>query len=48
MKKSLKNLALKKEIVSTLQLTKVKGGGSHCCMTDGAFNTCPPPGQQCL
>ncbi len=50
MKKSLKNLELKKEVISGLELNKVKGGlrPTHCCMTDGAFNTCPPRGQQCL
>ncbi len=48
MKKSLKSLQLKKEVISGLKLTKVKGGGSHCCPTQGALNSCPPPGMQCF
>lgn len=48
MKKSLKALTLKKEVVSKLQMKEVKGaGGTHCCPTDGPLNTCPPPGVQC-
>ena len=48
MKKSLKSLTLKKEIVSKLESNKVTGGGTHCCPTDGALNSCPPPGAYCL
>lgn len=48
MKKSLKELSLNKEVISNLNLTKVKGGGgTHCCPTDGPLNSCPPPGAQC-
>ncbi len=48
MKKSLKELALKKEVISTLNLEKIEGGHSYCCPTEGALNTCPPPGMQCF
>lgn len=58
MKKSLKNLALKKETISKLDLSTVKGGWhatAMCnpnqtvfCITQGALNSCPPPGVQCF
>lgn len=50
MKKSLKNLSLKKETISKLELDKVKGGinPTHCCPTLDALNSCPPPGYQCF
>ena len=48
MKKSLKELTLNKEVISNLDLSKVEGGGTHCCPTVGALNTCPPPGGQCF
>ncbi len=47
MKKSLKSLTLKKEVISKLELSKIKGGDTHCCPTYDAFNSCPPPGRQC-
>ena len=49
MKKSLKNLQLKKEVISKLELKNVKGGiiPTHCCPTQGALNSCPPPGVHC-
>ncbi len=47
MKKSLKELQLNKEVISNLELSNVQGGGTHCCPTVGALNTCPPPGAQC-
>lgn len=47
MKKSLKSLTLNKEVVSKLDSNKVTGGGTHCCPTADAFNSCPPPGRQC-
>jgi len=45
----LKNLQLKKEVISTLELNKIKGGidPTHCCPTLDAFNSCPPPGRYC-
>ncbi|WP_160114124.1 MULTISPECIES: class I lanthipeptide [Aquimarina] len=51
MKKSLKNLELKKETISKLDtsaLHKVQGGHSGCCPTEGALNSCPPPGRMCF
>lgn len=48
MKKSLKNLVIKKEVISQLKMKAVKGGQTHCCPTDGPLNTCPPPGHQCF
>ncbi len=58
MKKSLKGLGLKKEVISKLQQDSVKGGWhptAMCnpgetvfCITNGALNTCPPPGAQCF
>lgn len=48
MKKSLKKLTLKKEVISKLELNKIEGGATHCCPTDGPLNTCPPPGVQCF
>lgn len=48
MKKSLKELTLNKETISKLELTKLEGGGTHCCPTLDALNTCPPPGGQCF
>ncbi len=48
MKKSLKKLSLNKQMISTLKLSKVKGGHSGCCPTDGALNSCPPQGMQCF
>ncbi len=60
MKKSLKNLKLKKETISNLGLENVKGGycpthgcpnppaQTRFCITNGALNTCPPPGMQCF
>ncbi|WP_160114125.1 MULTISPECIES: hypothetical protein [Aquimarina] len=56
MKKSLKNLELKKETISKLNLDKVKGGWhatamcnpTNFCPTQGALNSCPPPGVQCF
>lgn len=50
MKKSLKNLELKKETISKLALNSVKGGikPTHCCPTADALNSCPPPGMQCF
>lgn len=56
MKKSLKNLQLKKEVVNNLNTKGIKGGaitdGPRCedtywCPTNGPLNTCPPPGMQC-
>ncbi len=47
MKKSLKELTLKKEVISNLELSKIEGGHSVCCPTDGALNSCPPPGVYC-
>ncbi len=58
MKKSLKNLELKKETITNLNTIQ----GGHChhggggtrpaprtvdCPTNGAATTCPPAGQQC-
>jgi len=49
MKKSLKKLTLKKDVISKLELSKVEGGGAtHCCPTADAFNSCPPPGRHCF
>lgn len=48
MKKSLKKLALKKEVISELKLSALRGGHSGCCPTEGALNSCPPPGMQCF
>ena len=58
MKKSLKNLSLKKETISKLDLSTVKGGwhatamcrpiATNFCPTQGALNSCPPPGVQCF
>lgn len=56
MKKSLKSLQLKKEVITTLEQEKVKGGcpqhggpgATRFCITNGALNTCPPPGMQCF
>jgi len=58
MKKSLKNLSLKKETISKLELHTIKGGWhvtamcnpqpTNFCPTQGALNTCPPPGVQCF
>jgi len=49
MKKSLKTLKFKKEVVSKLESNKVTGkGATHCCPTADAFNSCPPPGRQCF
>jgi len=49
MKKSLKSLTLKKEVISKLESNKVTGkGATHCCPTVGALNSCPPPGMQCF
>ncbi len=49
MKKSLKKLQLKKEVISNLKRENIKGGGAtHCCPTEGALNSCPPPGMQCF
>ncbi len=48
MKKALENLKLNKEVISKLESNKVNGGGgTHCCPTLDALNTCPPPGIQC-
>ncbi len=55
MKKSLKSLQLKKEVISKLEQDKVKGGwhvtamcyGTIVCITQGALNSCPPPGVHC-
>ncbi|WP_379981532.1 hypothetical protein [Dokdonia ponticola] len=47
MKKSLKSLTLNKEVISNLELNKIKGGHSVCCPTDGPLNSCPPPGVYC-
>ena len=47
MKKSMKKLQLKKEVVSKLKMDKIKGGHSICCPTEGALNSCPPPGAYC-
>ena len=49
MKNSLKGLTLNKDIISNLDLDKIKGGlgESHCCTTLNAFNSCPPPGREC-
>lgn len=48
MKKSLKELTLKKEVISKLNLNKINGGATHCCPTADAFNSCPPPGAYCF
>ena len=59
MKKSLKELSLKKSMISNLQSKTTKGGwhasamcnpnqGSLFCPTVGALNSCPPPGGYCL
>ncbi|WP_299679495.1 hypothetical protein [uncultured Dokdonia sp.] len=48
MKNSLKGLTLNKEVISNLELDKIKGGGTHCCTTQDAFNSCPPPGRECF
>ncbi len=57
MKKSLKGLKLKKEVISKLEQDTVKGGWhptAMCpretifCITNGPLNTCPPPGMQCF
>lgn len=56
MKKSLKTLKLDKEVISTLGLSKVEGGGTCYCgggegapgPTNGALFSCPPPGVQCF
>ena len=49
MKNSLKGLTLSKDVISNLD--KIKGGvapgESHCCTTQNAFNSCPPPGREC-
>ncbi len=56
MKKSLKSLQLKKEVITKLEQEKVKGGcplpgggpgATRFCITNGPLNTCPPPGVQC-
>ncbi len=55
MKKSLKSLQLKKEVITKLEQDKVKGGcpqpggpgATRFCITNGPLNTCPPPGVQC-
>lgn len=46
-----KKLALKKDVVSHLEVETVKGGhfpNTVFCPTNGALNTCPPPGAACL
>lgn len=48
MKKSLKGLTLNKEVISNLELDKIEGGHTGCCPTDGALNSCPPPGVYCF
>lgn len=58
MKKSLKELSLNKKVISNLQSKTTKGGWhatAMCdpnqtlfCPTQGALNTCPPPGIQCF
>ena len=48
MKKSLNELQLKKEVISNLELHKIEGGHSACCITVGAWGSCPPPGQHCF
>ncbi|MEB3347282.1 hypothetical protein U6A24_17535 [Aquimarina gracilis] len=48
MKKSLKKLELKKDVITNFKLNKIKGGHSACCPTQGALNSCPPPGMQCF
>ena len=56
MKKSLKELSLNKKVISCLDLNKIDGQGTcNCggdgsifCFTQGALNTCPPPGMQCF
>ena len=51
MKKSLKTLKLDKEVISTLDLSKVEGGwhgGGNPPATGGALLSCPPPGVFCF
>lgn len=51
MKKSLKNLTIKKEVISKMQMDQTKGGwhpATVFCITNGALNSCPPPGAFCL
>lgn len=54
MKKSLKSLQLKKEVITKLEQEKVKGGcpqhgggATRFCITNGPLMSCPPPGVQC-
>jgi len=55
MKKSLKTLKLNKEVISSLELGTVNGGGcppggggAPAGPTNGALWSCPPPGVQCM
>ena len=52
MKKSLKTLKLDKQVISSLELKNVEGGGcphnSPPGPTNGALFSCPPPGVQCF
>ena len=57
MKKSLKKLSLNKQMISSFQSSEIKGGwgerrtrfcNSIFCITNGALNSCPPPGAYCL
>ncbi|WP_340065769.1 hypothetical protein [Ascidiimonas aurantiaca] len=46
-----KKLALKKDVVSHLDVETIKGGqfpDTLFCPTNGALNSCPPPGVACL
>ncbi|MEB3347283.1 hypothetical protein U6A24_17540 [Aquimarina gracilis] len=56
MKKSLKSLKLKKEVITKFEQETIKGGcpvhgggpgNTFFCITNGPLNTCPPPGVQC-
>ncbi|MDH7447400.1 hypothetical protein [Aquimarina sp. 2201CG14-23] len=51
MKKSLKNLELKKQTISRLEQNSVKGGGFLSfvfCPSRRPQDSCYPPGGQCL
>ena len=51
MKKSMKKLQFKKEVITKLKMNKVQGGNpqyTNCCPTQGALNSCPAPGRYCL
>ncbi|GGG34382.1 hypothetical protein GCM10011344_38960 [Dokdonia pacifica] len=51
MKKSLKELSLNKEVISSLELNKIEGQGTCGCgpgSNEGTLISIPPPGMQCF